>query len=362
MRSREFIMKDGYSFHYDENDLIKTYNDIKNSYNNIFKSLGIKAVPVQADSGEIGGNASHEFQITCDNGEDILCIDGEKTYNIELAPSAKVYEALEHEITFYSGCYQGKNIGLLVSKTDKINRQKIDNLLISKLKESEFDSNLEMYFVDNALKNCKKFTHLSNAVNILNLNDVKFHDLRNVKENEITPNNNKYKFAKGIEVAHIFQLGDFYSKSFGIKVKEKTPLMGCYGIGVSRIVAAAIEQSHDDKGIIWSYELSPYKIHIVAIDYQKNDSVKIHADEIYNSLKKITDVILDDSHANAGNKMSDANLMGCYLQVIVGPKALAEQKVQLKFRKNQKTKMIEVSNLLNELTEIINHPSLLEKW
>ena len=250
MRAREFIMKDAYSFHADKNCLDKSYNSYKQAYGNIFKRLGLNFTVVSADSGNIGGDESHEYHVIADTGEDDLLIsDSGDGMNVEIAKEK----------------YSLENLDELIDKTSM-------------------------------------------------------------------------KHKKGIEVGHIFKLGQKYTKSMDTKITYENGtmnniFMGCYGIGVTRIVAAAIEQNHDDSGIIWPITISPFKCVIIEIDASKNNSVRNQSDLLYKMLRdKNVDVIVDNRDVGFGIKMKDWELIGIPHFFIVGKNEATKNIVTHKLR------------------------------
>jgi prolyl-tRNA synthetase len=266
MRAREFLMKDAYSFHLDEISLKETYQKMYAAYTRIFTRLGLNFRAVSADNGDIGGNASHEFQVLAQSGEDTIV---------------------------YSD-------------------------------ESDFACNLEL--------------------------------LPNAKEGDKSPDGTGHlKFARGIEVGHIFQLGNQYSQAMNASVTnekgEKTILqMGCYGIGVSRIVAAAIEQSHDEKGIIWPKALAPFKIALVPVNMHRVEAVKKAALALYEQLKsKNIEVLFDDRDERLGVMLSDMELIGIPARIVIGEKNLANQQVEYQARTDQKSQCIPLDQILDKV-------------
>ena len=249
MRAREFIMKDAYSFHLNQECLDEWYENYKKAYNKIFTRLQLEYTMVDADSGNIGGSKSNEFHVIADTGEDDLLIDQD-----------------------------GIGVNYEIAKTK------------------------------------------------YNSNDIK----KIINENNLV-------HKKGIEVGHIFKLGDKYSKAMNLSISDVDSKicnieMGCYGIGVSRIIAAAIEQNHDDKGIVWPASIAPFKIVIIEIDGHKNESARLYACGLYEKLSaKGIEVVLDDRNSKLGNKLNDWELIGVPNIVIVG-KSEAESK-SLTFKK-----------------------------
>ena len=267
MRAREFIMKDAYSFHANQESLDEAYEMYKNAYNNIFKNLMLDFTIVDADSGNIGGNESNEFHVIADTGEDDLLLDDQlKGMNIEIA---KVK-------------YGEDDLEALIKKTN--------------------------------------LTH-----------------------------------KKGIEVGHIFKLGQKYSETMKAKVTTKDSktvdmFMGCYGIGVTRIVAAAIEQLHDDKGIKWPASITPFNTVIIEIDGHKNSNVRTYCESVYESfIEKDIETIYDDRDANLGKKIKDWELIGIPNIVIIGKNESNNNTVIFKKRSSESKSEMDINDLLDEV-------------
>ena len=273
MRAREFLMKDAYSFHENEECLNETYKIMFEAYKKCFNKIGFEYKVVNADNGQIGGSESHEFHVIAENGEDELIFSDTSDYAI----------------------------------------------------------------------NSELFSEPP-------------------KEGDKSPDGSgKVKIKRGIEVGHIFKLGKSYSESMKASVSNKDNkniemIMGCYGIGVSRIAAAAIEQSHDKDGIIWPKEIAPFKITIVSIGYSKNEIIKIYTDELYNKLKYDNiEVLLDDRDISPGNMFSDSDLIGIPYKIIIGKQFLNNNNLELKTRNLDKSYTIsEKNNTKVPSTEAIN--------
>ena len=269
MRAREFIMKDAYSFHLNQECLDEWYENYKQAYNKIFTRLQLEYTMVDADSGNIGGSKSNEFHVIADTGEDDLLIDQ-------------------------------NGIGL--------------NYEIAKTK--------------------------------YNSDDIK----KIIKENNLV-------HKKGIEVGHIFKLGDKYSKSMNLSIADAESKicnieMGCYGIGVSRIIAAAIEQNHDDKGIVWPVTIAPFKIVIIEIDGHKNKSVGLYSAELYEGLSANgVEVILDDRNSKLGNKLNDWELIGVPNIVIVGKSEAESKSVTFKKRGQDDKSSLSIEDLIKIVSD-----------
>ena len=261
MRSREFLMKDAYSFDIDEKGLVKSYMKMKDAYINIFNEIGLDYRIVKADSGNIGGDISEEFHILADSGED------------------------------------------LIAASDS----------------SDFAANVEVLNYDK--------------------------DPSELEGKKSPDGKGKLKIKRGIEVGHIFQLGQKYSQAMKVGVKDMSgnsihPFMGCYGIGVSRIVAAAIEQNYDDKGIQWPTKITPFGVNIICLDPESNEIVKV-CSEIYSILKKSGfDPLLDDRDIRAGIKFKEHELLGIPYSIIVGPNNFKNTKLEFGIRaQNEKIDM-----------------------
>ena len=269
MRAREFIMKDAYSFHLNQECLDEWYENYKRAYSKIFTRLQLEYTIVDADSGNIGGNKSNEFHVIADTGEDDLLIDQD-----------------------------GIGVNYEIAKTK------------------------------------------------YNSDDIK----KIIKENNLV-------HKKGIEVGHIFKLGKKYSKSMNLSIADAESKicnieMGCYGIGVSRIIAAAIEQNHDDKGIVWPATIAPFKIAIIEIDGSKNESVRLYSAELYEKLStKGIEVILDDRNSKLGNKLNDWELIGVPNIVIVGNSEAERKSVTFKKRGQDDKSDLSIEDLIKIVSD-----------
>lgn len=273
MRGREFFMKDAYSFDIDEESAIKSYNRMFETYLKIFRRIGLKAIPVRAETGPIGGSLSHEFQILAKNGESKIFYD--KTMD-------KLLDAPEFDIEKIKNTY---------AASDDIHDE----------------------------KNCPIAT---NSLNIEN----------------------------AIEVGHVFNFGTKYTKSMNSVVQNQEgklvhPICGSYGIGVSRFVAAIIEASNDEHGIIWPRSVAPFDISVILLKPQDNKCQEI-ADKIYNELQQNGyDVLLDDTDNSVGSKFATNDLIGIPIQITIGPKLLSENKAEIKFRKDNSKSIINIDQI-----------------
>ena len=408
MRSREFIMKDAYSFHTTQASLQETYDNMYHTYSAIFTRVGLDFRPVNADTGSIGGSSSHEFQVLADSGEDDIVFSTESDYaaNIELAsaqaptakraeptkamelvdtPNAKTIDELVKQFnlpiektiktlivkaTKESG-YQ--LVALLVRGDHTLNEVKADKLDIvaSPLEFASDDDiravigagtgslgpvNLSIPMI--ADRDVAVMSDFGAGANIdgkhyFNINwerDVALPvvaDIRNVVEGDISPDGKGSLLIKrGIEVGHIFQLGTKYSEAMKATVqgedgKNHVMMMGCYGIGVSRIVAAAIEQCHDENGIVWPEAIAPFNVVIVPMNMHKSPKVQAAAEKIYADLKAAgIDVLFDDRKERPGVMFADAELIGIPHTIVIGEKNLDNGQVEYKYRKTGEKQMI----------------------
>ena len=273
MRSREFLMKGAYSFGVDEESLDKSYIEMRNTYKKILEKIGLEYKIVKADSGAIGGNASEEFHVLAENGEDTIAISS----------------------------------------------------------DSEFAINTELLLKDG-------------------------EDIASLEGKKAPDGNGTIQIKKGIEVGHIFKLGTVYSENMGATVQTKdgksiSLQMGCYGIGVSRIVAASIEQNNDDKGIVWPAAIAPFDVNIIPIGYEKNKEIEDASNKLYQELlNQGYDVLLDDRKAGFGSKIKDSELVGIPINIILGNKFLDDGSIELRTRDGQES----VSNI-EDLKLLFNH-------
>ena len=405
MRAREFLMKDAYSFHANENCLQKMYELMFETYNRIFQKIGLQFRSVAADSGAIGGDASHEFHVLADSGEDVIAYSDQSEYaaNIEKASAIfkkafnenKVSTEKVHtpEITTIDALKEFFKIdtksilkAVVFNQDDElvicfvpgnreINLVKLEKVIGSNYFRVAKDEELKRHglipgFIgpDGNEHTRKLFDHsiieMESMVcganeehyhfkNFQLSNAEKFVDITNVVEGDVSPDESgKLKFCRGIEVGHIFQLGKKYSESMQASIlneegKSQTMTMGCYGIGVSRIVAAAIEQNNDENGIILPKSIAPFELIIVPIGYHKNDNVRSRANKIYlELLESGIDVILDDRDVRPGIMFAESDLIGIPNKLVIGEKSLNENKVEFKSRSESNSEMINISDLI----------------
>ncbi len=411
MRGREFCMKDAYSFDMDQAGLQKSYDAMYQAYSNIFTRLGLTFRAVEADTGSIGGEGSHEFQVLADAGEDLIFYSTESSYaaNIEQAkslapqekrkaasealtefatPNAKTIMDLERQFkvpatqsgkTLVGKNAKGEFFACILRGDHTLNEIKVAKLpMMHNSFEMATDSEIVKLFgahpgslgpvncpipvlVDRDAAILSDFVAGANrdGVHYRGINwdrDVKDYqvvDLRNVVEGDISPDGKGVlKSARGIEVGQVFQLKDKYSKAMGMTVlNEKgenvTPMMGCYGIGVTRVIAAAIEQNHDARGILWPDEMAPFKVAIVPIRYQDDPKVKQVADDLYQTLlKKGVEVVLDDRDERPGVKFADLDLIGIPHRIVISEKHLANEQVEYKNRKADAPEILALESVL----------------
>ena len=410
MRAREFIMKDAYSFHLNSDCLQRTYDIMYQTYSKIFDRLGLKYRAVEADTGAIGGAISHEFQVLADSGEDLIFYSDKGSYaaNIEQATSHKPDKAKSHPadtLTLVSTPTQ-KTITEIADflKIDPSQTVKtlivlgsIDPLVALVLKGDDELNELKaqkhplikspLQFADEALilQTLKAPVGSIGPVNI-NIPVIADHhalamtsfvcganqegqhythaawdrdaqyqgafDLRNVKEGDTSPDGHGTLHAcRGIEVGHIFQLGDKYAKAMNLAVINEggilqTLLMGCYGLGISRVVAAAIEQHHDSNGIIWPQNIAPFQLVIIPLNGHRALAVQEAAEELYQKLlTQGLDVLLDDRNERAGILFADNDLIGIPHRLVVSERNLAQGVIEYKARHETDAKLINLTEL-----------------
>ncbi|MCT8654305.1 proline--tRNA ligase [Glaesserella parasuis] len=421
MRGREFLMKDAYSFHTSKESLQETYDVMHQTYSNIFTRLGLDFRPVAADTGSIGGSASHEFQVLAQSGEDDVVFSTESDYaaNIELAEAIAVGErqAPTAEMTLVD-TPNAKTIAELVEQFNLPIEKTVKTLIVKGRSEEqplvalvirgdhelneikavkceevaepfEFADEAEIkakigagvgslgpvnmpipVIIDRSVALMSDFGAGANidGKHYFNINwerDValpKIADLRNVVEGDPSPDGKGTLLIKrGIEVGHIFQLGTKYSEAMKATVqgedgRPQTMIMGCYGIGVTRVVAAAIEQHHDERGIIWPTDaIAPFTVAVVPMNMQKSESVQTFAEDLYKTLRSQgVDVIFDDRKERPGVMFADMELIGVPHMVVIGEKNLENGEIEYKNRRTGEKQMIAKDQLLDFLKGRIN--------
>ena len=415
LRGREFTMKDGYSFHSSKEDLKREFDLMETTYSKIFTRLGLNFRAVEADSGAIGGSGSKEFMVLADNGEDdILCCEACRyAANVEaarrkprvseaeapeadaakfLTPNAKTIKDVAEFFKvseFYcikavmkKAIYEDKEevVVFFVRGDDELQETKAQNAcnaleLVDASEEEIIKAGLVAgfcgpvglkdvkFYIDNELKGANNMICGANekdyhfvGVSVSGFNEERFKDLVKVKEGDKCPVcGGNLKLSKGIEVGHIFQLGDKYSAAMNATYldengKAKPFLMGCYGIGISRLIAVMIEASHDEKGCIWKKECAPFDVEIIISNLKDEAGVKF-AFELYESLKKAgVSVIIDDRNERFGVKMNDFELIGFPYALLVG-KEIANGKVEFITRDGLSKEAIEANDAFRKIKE-----------
>ena len=410
MRSREFIMKDAYSFDKDNEGLDISYMKMYEAYNKIFTRCDLEFSAVEADSGAMGGSGSAEFMVKSDIGEDEIAFctgcnyaantekatskleDAEKEEEKELRKIATPdVRTIEELVTFFNTSNKkfaktliykadGKVVAVMVRGDRSLNETKVSNALggIMELEMADAETVLkatsaEIGFagpiglqVDTLLVD-EEVTRMSNF--IVGANDTGYHyenvnyerdfngivgDYKLVAEGDMCPRcGSPINIRRGVEVGHIFKLGTKYSESMGANYldengKEKPLVMGCYGIGINRTVAAIIEQHHDENGILWPMAVAPYKVIVMPANV-KNEEQMNRAEKIYEDLKtRGVDVLLDDRNERVGVKFKDADLIGIPIRVTVGKKVV-EDIVEFKLRKNQDIEEVNIEDVVGRI-------------
>ncbi|QGX38718.1 proline--tRNA ligase [Permianibacter aggregans] len=424
MRAREFLMKDAYSFHLDDASLAHTYQVMYQTYSNIFRRIGLEFRAVHADTGAIGGSASHEFHVLAESGEDAIAFSNASEYaaNVELATAApagarpaasqelkkvhtpKVKSMAEVTKFFNADITQTvKTLILLGTAKEDGGRQ-----LVAVVLRGDHELNLikaakhpllgaECELAPDALiqekLGCEAGsigpiglkipvlvdTYASAIADfICGANETDYHyqganwqrdaaitetgDFRNVVEGDRAPDGEgTLTIKRGIEVGHIFALGTKYSEAMNATVldehgKAVVMPMGCYGIGVSRIVAAAIEQNHDANGIVWPASIAPWQVVIVPMNMHRSETVKAAAEKMYADLQNAgIEVILDDRPERAGVMFADADLLGIPLRIVIGERGLKENQVEIKGRRDEQAHNVGLEAVLKTIHECLRH-------
>lgn len=424
MRSREFIMKDAYSFHVTQESLQETYDVMHQSYCKIFDRIGLDYRPVLADTGSIGGSGSHEFHVLASSGEDDIAFstDSDFAANVELAEaiaptaSTEAPQPIEEvatpqkksidEVSSFLNVAPEKTVKTLIVygpvakgeegqkpplvalvlrgdhslneiKAEKLSEiaepltfadeERIKNELgaeVGSLGPVKLDIPIIVDRAAAALRNfvCganKNDAHYLNANWETDSIITKVQDLRNVVIGDPSPcGKGTIEIKRGIEVGHIFQLGTKYSDEMKATVlnengKATTMIMGCYGIGVTRIVASAIEQNNDDKGIIWPKNIAPFSVALVPINMHKSEDVKAECERIYSELtaKGIEVLFMDAPKARLGGMLADTDLMGLPHRLVIGDRGLAEGNIEYKGRKDTDNQQIPRENIIDFICE-----------
>ncbi|WP_372809662.1 proline--tRNA ligase [Litorivivens sp.] len=420
MRSREFIMKDAYSFHLDQASLVDTYELMYRTYCAIFDRIGLDFRPVIADNGSIGGTGSHEFHVLADSGEDDIAFSDSSDYaaNIEMAeavalgerttpnqelskvstPAVKTIEevckalAVEASRTVKTLLVKGVNdegeaaglVALVLRGDHQLNEvkaEKMPGVLAPLTMASEEDIKKTLgcsagsigpiglsmpVIVDRSAATLTDF--------VCGANEDDYHytganwerdcalpqtaDIRNVEAGDPSPDGKgTLSIKRGIEVGHIFQLGLKYSEALNAKVldesgKESTVTMGCYGIGVTRVVAAAIEQNHDAQGIIWPDAIAPFQLALVPLNMQKSEQVKETTEKLYQELSAAgIDVLMDDRNERPGVKFADIELMGIPHRIVIGDRGLEKGTLEYRHRRADANEDVSLTNVVSFIKE-----------
>ncbi|WP_010193326.1 proline--tRNA ligase [Bacillus sp. m3-13] len=411
LRGREFLMKDAYSFHANAESLDETYEKMFTAYSNIFTRLGLNFRAVIADSGAMGGKDTHEFMVLSDIGEDTIAYSTESSFaaNIEMAPVVANYEKKSEaaremekvntpdqktidEVASFLQMEKSDLIKSIVFKVDdkyvlvlargdhEINDVKVKNFYQASVVETATAEEVQKVMgcsvgslgpigvpdsveiiADTAVEYLVNAVTGANEEGIHNINvnpsrdfNAQYTDLRFIEEGDLSPDGQGViKFAKGIEVGHIFKLGTRYSEAMGANFldengRNQPMIMGCYGIGVSRVLAAIVEQYHDENGIVWPKAVTPFDVHVIPVNI-KNEAQASLAEEIYSELKNSgLAVLMDDRQERPGVKFADADLIGLPVRVTVGKKA-EERIVEVKWRETGDMEELSVEELIQKL-------------
>jgi prolyl-tRNA synthetase len=414
MRGREFIMKDAYSFDSDEAGAKVSYQKMYDAYTNIFTRCGLTFRAVEADTGLIGGDVSHEFMVLAETGEATVVYSDEGSYaaNLERAevlppsdvdtsplrplsrvatPQRRTVEEvtaflkieprrLVKTLIYHTG---DKTVAVLIRGDHDLNEVKLARLLhVTDVKLAEPESVQELtgapvgfagpvglnrmqVLADQAVKGMRNFVVGSNEADAHYVDanwdrDFKvdrFADLRNAQSGDPSPRGaGRLALAKGIEVGQVFLLGTKYSKSMHATIlddqgKERLAIMGCYGIGVGRTAAAAIEQNHDDKGIVWPFPIAPFHVHLLTVS--QSEASTHAASRLYDDLLTADfEVLWDDRDERAGVKFNDADLIGAPFQIVVGDKGLADGVIEVKVRRTGVKTRVALSEIVSRLHKL----------
>jgi prolyl-tRNA synthetase len=414
LRVREFIMKDLYSFHTDEADLNRCYQEMIQSYKNVYSRCGLPAVIVEADSGAIGGKESHEFMLITETGEDeiVYCSNCDYAANIEKARSIKpklekkpplpveeistptiktieevanfvgVPESQTLKAVFYSA---DDEIVFVVIRGDlDVNETKLKNLL--KCSELRLATETETkasglvagsaspvgikgikIVADDSIQLGSNFiagankpdTHLKNVNYPRDFKIDLIDDIAIARSGDNCPKcNGKFKSSHGIEVGHVFKLGTFYSEKMGASFLDQNGvsrpiIMGTYGIGLGRLLAAAVEQNHDDKGIIWPVAIAPYHVYLCPLRLE-NPNIAATAEKLYQDLtNEKVEVLFDDRNDSPGTKFNDADLLGVPIRLTISPRTLESQSIEIKWRNEKQTELLPLEGITTRVKELL---------
>lgn len=421
LRGREFIMKDAYSFHAEEESLDKTFRDMDSAYTNVFNRVGLNFRSIIGDAGAMGGNNSKEFMAIAPIGEDTVVYSDESDYaaNLEMAqnkrtmpkshetlgelqkvatPGAKTIDEVaeflgssaDREIKTLLFIADEKPVVVLMHGNDEVNEVKLKNYLscdflrpaeedearkylgagfgslgpVGVSEEIEILADLDVENMANASVGANEDCfHYLNANLGRDFSVTHFADLRTVQEGEISPDGKgRLKFTRGIEIGHIFKLGTRYSKDLDAVVLDENGrqlpiIMGCYGIGVSRLLSAIVEQHSDENGIVWPRSIAPFDVHVIPVNVKKEEQVEL-SEKVTELLENAGyKVLVDDRKERPGVKFADSDLIGIPARITVGKKA-AEGIVEIKLRRTGETLEVKLDELLNSLQILLKEESL----
>lgn len=421
LRGREFIMKDAYSFHAEEESLDKTFRDMDSAYTNVFNCVGLNFRSIIGDAGAMGGNNSKEFMAIAPIGEDTVVYSDESDYaaNLEMAqnkrtmpkshetlgelqkvatPGAKTIDEVaeflgssaDREIKTLLFIADEKPVVVLMHGNDEVNEVKLKNYLscdflrpaeedearkylgagfgslgpVGVSEEIEILADLDVENMANASVGANEDGfHYLNANLGRDFSVTHFADLRTVQEGEISPDGKGHlKFTRGIEIGHIFKLGTRYSKDLDAVVLDENGrqlpiIMGCYGIGVSRLLSAIVEQHSDENGIVWPRSIAPFDVHVIPVNVKKEEQVEL-SEKVTELLENAGyKVLVDDRKERPGVKFADSDLIGIPARITVGKKA-AEGIVEIKLRRTGETLEVKLDELLNSLQILLKEESL----
>ena len=421
LRGREFIMKDAYSFHAEEESLDKTFRDMDSAYTNVFNRVGLNFRSIIGDAGAMGGNNSKEFMAIAPIGEDTVVYSDESDYaaNLEMAqnkrtmpkshetlgelqkvatPGAKTIDEVaeflgssaDREIKTPLFIADEKPVVVLMHGNDEVNEVKLKNYLscdflrpaeedearkylgagfgslgpVGVSEEIEILADLDVENMTNASVGANEDGfHYLNANLGRDFSVTHFADLRTVQEGEISPDGKGHlKFTRGIEIGHIFKLGTRYSKDLDAVVLDENGrqlpiIMGCYGIGVSRLLSAIVEQHSDENGIVWPRSIAPFDVHVIPVNVKKEEQVEL-SERVTELLENAGyKVLVDDRKERPGVKFADSDLIGIPARITVGKKA-AEGIVEIKLRRTGETLEVKLDELLNSLQILLKEESL----
>lgn len=410
IRLREFTMKDAYSFHRTEESLNEVYDKYFEAYHKIFARVGVpEVISVASDTGMMGGSGAHEYMLLCDAGEDkiVVCKECNYSANMEVAYTKEIEVATKQEeilekiytpniktidelvkftgipathmlkAVIYTRLDTKEPVVVFIRADRDVNESKLTNLLKAdveprKVQESDniacgfvgpkdlMATNATVIF-DKSLENEQSIIAGANEIDYhykgLNIKrdvqNAKFVDVSKVKIDDVCPicGKKELTISNGIEVGNIFKLGTKYTKSMGMTYidedgKEKNAIMGCYGIGMDRLIASVLEVKATERCTNWPASIAPYEIHICPLDYEKSDIVKEETDKIYNTLQNMKfDVLLDDRAKSPGNKFADADLIGAPIRIVVSNRNLPNKQVEVKITGNEAI-LVEIDKLV----------------